>query len=50
MALATSGVQRIVGNLPVRHKLLAIAAATAAVSLLILSAAFVLYQGHTARS
>jgi signal transduction histidine kinase len=39
-----SGLQRIVGSLPIRYKLLAIAA----LSLLILSAAVILYLTHTA--
>jgi signal transduction histidine kinase len=50
MALAITGLQRIVGTLPIRYKLLAIAMATAALSLLILSAAFIFYHTYIARS
>jgi signal transduction histidine kinase len=44
MALATTGLQRIVGKLPIRYKLLAIDMATAALSLLILSAVLIFYR------
>src|SRR4051812_43093215 len=49
MALAMRGLQRI-GRLPVRYKLLGIAAATGVLSLLILSAAFIVYHTSIARS
>src|SRR5437667_5539774 len=45
-----SGLQRIAGTLSIRYKLLVIAMATAALSLLILSAAFIFYHTHIARS
>jgi signal transduction histidine kinase len=44
MALAITGLQRIVGKLPIRYKLLAIDMATVALSLLILSAAVICYR------
>jgi signal transduction histidine kinase len=44
MALAITGLQRIVGKLPIRYKLLAIDVATAALSLLILSAALIFWR------
>src|SRR5712691_139267 len=50
MALAMSDAQRIVGTLSIRYKLLAIAMATAALSLLILSVAFIFYHTYIARS
>jgi len=50
MALAMNGLQRIVGTLSIRYKLLVIAMATAALSLLILSAAFIFYHTYIARS
>jgi signal transduction histidine kinase len=50
MALAASGLQGIVGSWPIRYKLLAIAMATGALSLLILSTAFILYHTYIARS
>jgi signal transduction histidine kinase len=49
MAQALGGLQRLVGTLPIRYKLLAIAMATAALSLLILSGAFILYHTSIAR-
>jgi signal transduction histidine kinase len=45
-----SGLRRIVERLSIRYKLLAIAMATAALSLLILSAAFILYRTYFALS
>ena len=50
MASAVSGLQRIVGTWPIRYKLLAIAMATGALSLLILSTAFILYHTYIART
>ena len=49
MALAITGLRRIVGTLPIRYKLLAIAMASAALSLLILSAALIFYHNYIAR-
>ncbi len=49
MAIAMSGVQRFVGSWPIRFKLMAIAVATGALSLLILGAAFLVFQTYTAR-
>ena len=43
MALAITGLRRIVANLPIRYKLLAFATATAALSLVILSAPLIFY-------
>jgi signal transduction histidine kinase len=48
MALATSGMQRIVGKLSLRHRLLATEAAIAALSLLILAPAWVFYKAYNA--
>jgi signal transduction histidine kinase len=48
MALAMSGMQRIAGKLSIRHKLLAIAMATGALSLLILSGAWIFYNAYNA--
>jgi len=48
MALAMSGLQRIVENLPIRSRLLAIAMATAALLLLILPAAIIFYDAYIA--
>ena len=45
-----SSLQRIVGRWPIRYKLLAIAMATGALSLLILSTAFILYHTYIART
>ena len=50
MASAVSGLQRIVGAWPIRYKLLAIAMATGALSLLILSTAFILYHTYIAQA
>src|SRR5438445_12499946 len=50
MALAMSGLQRIVGGLPIRSKLLAIAMATGALSLLILAPSFIFYHTYIART
>jgi len=50
MALAMNGLQRVVGTFSIRYKLLVIAMATAALSLLILSAAFIFYHTSIARS
>jgi signal transduction histidine kinase len=49
MALAITGLQRIVGKLPIRHKLLAIAMLTTSLSLLLLSAALIFYCWNIVR-
>ena len=46
MAFAMSGLQRIVGSLPIRYKLLAIATAAGLLSLLILSAVLIFYHTY----
>src|SRR5271156_3500241 len=48
MALAMSGMQRIAGKLSVRRRLLAVAMAIAALSLLILSPAWIFYKAYNA--
>src|SRR5712691_1041594 len=50
MALAVNGLQRIVSSWSIRYKLVAIAMVTGALSLLILSTAFIFYHTYIARS
>jgi signal transduction histidine kinase len=50
MALAMLGLHRLVGSLPIRSKLLAIAMATGTLSLLLLAPAFIFYHTYVART